>query len=115
MSPNLQTAHHVTDASPLYHKHDFSGFLPHERAWLDRLFDEMGCVDAFREVNKQSNQYTWWPEQAGGGRRSAGIRVDYQLLTPGIRKTILDGWIDDSTRFSDHAPVIMDYDIDIGF
>jgi len=41
--------------------------------------------------------------------------VDYQLLTPGIRKTIEDGWIDASTRFSDHAPVIMDYDIEIGF
>jgi exodeoxyribonuclease-3 len=41
--------------------------------------------------------------------------VDYHLLTPGIRNTILDGWIDGSTRFSDHAPVIMDYDIEIGF
>ncbi|QSP95928.1 exodeoxyribonuclease III [Marinobacter salinisoli] len=112
---NLQTAHHVTDASPLYHKRDFSGFLAHERAWLDRLIDELGCVDAFREINKQSGQYTWWPEQSEGARRNAGIRVDYQLLTPGIRKNILDGWIDDSTRFSDHAPVIMEYDIDIGF
>jgi len=75
----------------------------------------MGCIDAFREVNKQSNQFTWWPEQAEGARRTAGIRVDYQLLTPGIRQTIQDGWIDTSTRFSDHAPVIMDYDIEIGF
>ena len=82
---------------------------------MDSLFDEMGCVDGFREINKQSNQFTWWPEQAEGSRRNAGIRVDYQLLTPGIRKTIEDGWIDDSTRFSDHAPVIMDYDIEIGF
>ncbi|WP_375176668.1 exodeoxyribonuclease III [Marinobacter mobilis] len=112
---NLQTAHHVTDASSRYHKLDASGFLPHERAWLDRLFDEMGCVDAFREINKQSNQFTCWPEWAEGWRRNAGIRIDYQLLTPGIRKTILDGWIDTHTRFSDHAPLIMDYDIEIGF
>src|SRR5690606_28861765 len=82
--------------------------------WLDRLFDEMGCVDAFREINKQSSQFTWWPEQTEGSRKKAGIRVDYHLLTPGIRKAIRDGWIDDDTRFSDHAPVIMDYDIEIG-
>lgn len=112
---NLQTAHHVTDASSRYHKLDVSGFLPHERAWLDRLFDEMGAIDAFRDINKQSNQFTWWPEWAEGWRKQSGIRTDYQILTPSIRKTVTDGWIDDATRFSDHAPVIMDYDIDIGF
>ncbi len=112
---NLQSAHHVTDASSRYHKLDVSGFLPHERAWLDRLFDEMGCVDAFREINRQSNQYTWWPEWAEGWRQHSGIRTDYHLVTPGIRKTVADGWIDDTTRFSDHAPIIMDYDIEIGF
>lgn len=111
---NLQSAHHVTDASSRYHKLDVSGFLPHERAWLDRLFDEMGCVDAFREINKQGNQFTWWPEWAKGWRRQAGWRTDYQLTTPGIRRSVDDAWIDASTRFSDHAPVIVDYDINIG-
>ena len=110
---NLQTAHHVTDASPLYHKVEVSGFLPHERAWMDRMIDEVGCVDAFREINRQSNQFTWWPEGAEGRRRLAGIRTDYQLLTPGIRRKVTDGWIDDSTRFSDHAPLVMDYDIEM--
>lgn len=112
---NLQTAHHVTDTSPRYHKLDVSGFLPHERAWLDRLFEEMGAVDAFREINKEGNQFTWWPEWAEGWRRHAGWRTDYQLATPGIRRHIEDAWIDDATRFSDHAPVIVDYDIEIGF
>ncbi|WP_111498062.1 MULTISPECIES: exodeoxyribonuclease III [Marinobacter] len=112
---NLQTAHHVTDTSPRYHKLDVSGFLPHERAWLDRLFDELGAVDAFREVNKDGDQFTWWPEWAEGWRQHAGWRTDYQLATPGIRKTIQNAWIDDETRFSDHAPLIIDYDIDIGF
>lgn len=110
---NLQTAHHVTDASPVYHQLDISGFLPHERAWLDRIIDELGSIDGFREINKQSNQFTWWPEWEGGERKNVGIRVDYQLLTPGIRKTIRDGWIDDKPRFSDHAPLIMEYDIDL--
>jgi exodeoxyribonuclease-3 len=111
---NLQTAHHVTDASSGYHQSELSGFLPHERARLDRLFDEMGAVDAFREINKQSNQFTWWPEWADDWRKQAGIRTDYQILTPGIRKKIVDGWIDESTRISDHAPLVMDYDIDVG-
>ena len=66
---NLQVAHHVTDASSRYHKLDVSGFLPHERAWLDKLFDELGAIDAFREINKQSNQFTWWPEWARAGVR----------------------------------------------
>lgn len=110
---NLQTAHHVTDASSRYHQASVSGFLPHERSRLDRLFDKMGAVDAFREINKQSNQFTWWPEWAGDSRKQAGIRTDYQILTSGIRRKVLDGWIDESTRFSDHAPLIMDYDIEI--
>jgi exodeoxyribonuclease-3 len=113
-SANLQSAHHVTDASSRYHKLDVSGFLPHERAWLDRLFDEMGCVDAFREINKQGDQFTWWPEWAKGWRCQAGLRTDYQLTTPGIRKVVEDAWIDSETRFSDHAPVIVDYEINIG-
>ena len=112
---NLQSAHHVTDASSRYHKLDVSGFLPHERAWLDRLFDDMSSIDAFRDINKQSDQFTWWPEWAAGWRKQSGIRVDYQIATPGIRKTIQDGWIDDDTRFSDHAPLVMDYEIEIGF
>ena len=101
---NMQTVHLVTDASSRYHKLDVSGFLPHERAWMDEIFDEMGYIDAFREVNKSGEQYTWWPEWAKGWRKQAGWRTDFQMLTPGIRNTVMDAFIESDTRFSDHAP-----------
>lgn len=110
---NFQTVHLVTDASPPYHKLEVSGFLPHERDWMDGLIDSMGYIDAFREINKEGNQYTWWPSVLPGSRKQSGWRTDYQLLTPGIRKTVMDAYIDFDTRFSDHAPVIVDYDIDM--
>lgn len=110
---NMQTAHLVTDASSKYHKMEVSGFLPHERAWFDEVFDSLDYVDAFREVNKEKKQFTWWPEWAKGWRKQAGWRTDYQIVTPGLRNVILGGYIESGTRFSDHAPVIMDYDIEM--
>ncbi|MDX1588550.1 MAG: exodeoxyribonuclease III [Oleiphilaceae bacterium] len=110
----LHTAHHVTDTSARFHKMEVSGFLPHERAWLDELFDEMGYVDAFRAVSLSGGQYTWWPEWARNWRRQSGWRTDYQILSPGLRRSLEDGVIDADTRFSDHAPLIMDYAIPRG-
>ncbi len=109
----FQTAHLVTDASDKYHKLEVSGFLPHERDWFDNLFDEMGYVDVLRRVCKDKNQYTWWPEWAEGWRKQAGWRTDYQIVTPGLRNQIKRAWIDPETRFSDHAPLLADYDIDM--
>ncbi|MCP5162384.1 MAG: exodeoxyribonuclease III [Hahellaceae bacterium] len=108
---NFQTAHLVTDASSRYHKMEVSGFLPQERGWFDEVFESLDYVDAFREINKDKNQYTWYPEWAKGWRKQSGWRTDYQIATPGIRGKILSGHIDGQTRFSDHAPLIMDYDI----
>ena len=110
---NFQTAHLVTDANSKYHKLEVSGFYPNERAWFDEVFDEMGYVDVFRKINKEKHQYTWWPEWAEGWRKLSGWRTDYQISTAGIRNTIKRSWIDTETRFSDHAPLIADYDIDI--
>jgi len=110
----LQTAHHVTDTSPKFHKMEVSGFLPHERAWLDEVFDGMGYVDGFRAVSLSGGEFTWWPEWARSWRRQAGWRTDYQILSPGLRRNVEGGVIDMETRFSDHAPLIMDYDIPVG-
>ncbi|AZZ94789.1 exodeoxyribonuclease III [Hahella sp. KA22] len=109
---NFQTAHLVTDANPRYHRLEVSGFLPQERAWFDQVFDEMQYVDAFRKINREKNQYTWWPESAEGWRKHSGWRVDYQIATQGLRSSIKRAWIDTETRFSDHAPLIVDYDVD---
>lgn len=110
---NLQTVHLVTDASPHYHKLEVSGFLPHERAWMDEIFDNMGYVDAFREVNRQGGQYTWWPEGSHEWPEQGGWRTDYQILSPGIRNKVQQGWIDVEAGFSDHAPLVMDYNIPV--
>jgi|AntDeeMetagen285_2_1112576.scaffolds.fasta_scaffold00838_2 exodeoxyribonuclease-3 len=108
---SLQTAHQDSDASSRFHRQPVSGFLPHERAWLDELFNIQGFVDAYREANGGGKAYTWWPEWARNWRKSPGWRTDYQMVTPGIRESILDGYVDSDAGFSDHAPVVVDYDI----
>jgi exodeoxyribonuclease-3 len=108
---NFQSAHLVMDASPRFHEMDVSGFKSNERAWFDKTFDELGYIDAFRAVNVQNGQYTWWPEWAKGWRKDAGWRTDYQITSGSVRKLIEDGFIDFDTRFSDHAPLVVEYDI----
>lgn len=88
-----------------------SGFLPEERAWLDKLFDEYGFVDAFRVVNQEEDQYTWWSNRGQAYAKNVGWRIDYQIVTPGLKRTIKSANIYKDERFSDHAPLIMEYDI----
>lgn len=107
----FNSAHLVMDASPKFHELEVSGFLGHERAWFDEVFDDLGYVDAFRQINLDKNQYTWWPEWAKGWRKDAGWRTDYQITSPSVKNLVEDGFIDFDTRFSDHAPLIIDYDI----
>ena len=61
-----------------------SGFLPEERAWLDKLFDEVGYVDAFRAVNKEADQYTWWSNRGQAWLKNVGWRIDYQIISPNL-------------------------------
>ncbi len=86
-----------------------SGFLPQERAWLDKLFGPMGWVDAFRVVNQSADEYTWWSNRGQAWAKNVGWRIDYQVVTPGLRDRISDAKIYRSKRFSDHAPLIVDY------
>lgn len=89
-----------------------SGFLPHERAWLDRLFGEAGFVDAFREINQEA-VYTWWSNRGQAYANNVGWRLDYQVVTPGLVPAIRGAWVYNEQRFSDHAPFIMDYEISL--
>ena len=86
-----------------------SGCLPEERAWLDKLFDEEGFVDAFRVINQEAEQYTWWSNRGQSWANNVGWRIDYQIVTPGLRSKVKCGEIYKSQRFSDHAPLIIDY------
>jgi exodeoxyribonuclease-3 len=88
-----------------------SGFLPEERAWLSRLFDEIGYVDAFRVVNTQADQYTWWSNRGQAWAKNVGWRIDYHIVTPGLAARIRSADIYKQERFSDHAPLIMEYDL----
>lgn len=89
-----------------------SGFLPHERAWLDTLYDEVGYVDAFRQINQEPDQYTWWSNRGQAWAKNVGWRLDYHVITPGLVDTIQSASIYKDERFSDHAPFTMDFDVD---
>jgi len=90
-----------------------SGFLPEERAWLSRVFDDLGFVDVFRRLNKEPGQYTWWSNRGQAWAKNVGWRIDYQIATPGIAATARAAAIYKRRRFSDHAPLVIDYDFDL--
>jgi exodeoxyribonuclease III len=90
-----------------------SGFLPEERAWLSRVFDELGFVDVFRRLDQRPEQYTWWSNRGQAWAKNVGWRLDYQIATPDIAATARKVNIYKDRRFSDHAPLIIDYDYDL--
>ena len=90
-----------------------SGFLPEERAWLTRVFDEVGFVDVFRRVNDQPEQYTWWSNRGQAWAKNVGWRIDYHVVTPGLRERIQGVEIYTAQPFSDHAPLTVDYDFSL--
>ena len=90
-----------------------SGFLPQERAWMDELLGPAGFVDAFRRVNPEPEQYTWWSNRGRAWDKNVGWRVDYQVVTPGLAESARDAAIYKRKRFSDHAPLTIDYSIEL--
>lgn len=90
-----------------------SGFLPEERAWLTRVFDEIGFVDVFRRLDPRPEQYTWWSNRGQAWKKNVGWRIDYQIATPGIAARARTASIYKSRRFSDHAPLVIDYDFEL--
>ncbi len=90
-----------------------SGFLPEERAWLTKLFDELGWIDVFRTLNQQPEQYTWWSNRGQARAKNVGWRLDYQIATPGIAAKAKSASIYTGERFSDHAPLTIDYDFEL--
>jgi exodeoxyribonuclease III len=90
-----------------------TGFLPEERAWLDRLFDEVGMVDAFRVINQEPDQYTWWSNFGQAYQKNVGWRIDYQIISPSLKQCVKKVSIYKEQKFSDHAPLIIDYDYEL--
>ena len=88
-----------------------SGFLPEERAFLDQTFGDLGFVDGFRVINQDADQYTWWSNRGRSWEKNVGWRIDYQVLTPTLKSLVKSASIYKMQRFSDHAPLLMEYDI----
>ena len=89
-----------------------SGFLPEERAWMTRVIEEAGWTDVYRRLHPEATDecYTWWSNRGQAWAKNVGWRLDYQFATPGIADTATRCSIWKETRFSDHAPLIVDYD-----
>ena len=89
-----------------------SGFLPAERAWLSRVFDELGWVDVHRRLCPEAtgDAYTWWSNRGQAWAKNVGWRIDYQIATPGIAARAKRAAVFKDSRFSDHAPLTIDYD-----
>ena len=88
-----------------------SGFLPEERSWLDTLFNEVGFIDAYRYFHPEKVQYTWWSNRGRAWVNNTGWRIDYQIITPNLADKILYADVYREQKFSDHAPLIIDYNI----
>ncbi len=88
-----------------------SGFLPEERAWLDELYSSVGYTDAFRLVNKEAEQYSWWSNRGNARANNVGWRLDYHVITNNLAAEVLAAEIYTAQSFSDHAPVTVEYAI----
>jgi len=90
-----------------------SGFLPEERAWLTDLFTKHKYADAFRELPQKEHEYTWWSNRGQSWDKNVGWRLDYQVISDDLRSKVERTRIYRNKRFSDHAPFIVDYAVDI--
>jgi exodeoxyribonuclease-3 len=89
-----------------------SGFLPEERAWLGQVFDRQGWVDVYRRLYPEATgeAYTWWSNRGQAWARNVGWRIDYQIATPEMGAAARRAAVFKERRFSDHAPLTVDYD-----
>ncbi len=105
------TVHKEIDIRNFRSNRKNSGCTDEERAWVDKVIDQGGWVDAFREVEHGEGQYTWWSNRGNARANNVGWRIDYQFITPGLKDTVKKAWVYKDKWFSDHAPLIVDYDI----
>ncbi len=106
---DVNIAHHEIDLKNWKGNQKNSGFLPEERAWMTKLLTDGGLVDVFRTLNPRPEQYTWWSNRGQAWAKNVGWRLDYHLATPALAATAKAERIYLDERFSDHAPVTIDY------
>ncbi len=107
---DFNIAHQAIDLKNWRSNQKNSGFLPIERQWLDGVFGNLGYVDVFRRLDPRPEQYTWWSNRGQAWAKNVGWRLDYQIATPGVAARATATSIYKDQRFSDHAPLTVDYD-----
>ena len=109
---DVNIAHREIDLKNWRSNRKNSGFLPEERAWLTRLLGEAGLVDVYRRLHPDTTDacYTWWSNRGRAYANNVGWRLDYNLATPALAAKARSATIYKDRRFSDHAPLMVDYD-----
>ena len=110
---DVNIAHQEIDLRNWRSNQKNSGFLPEERAWMTRALGELGLVDVFRKLNPHPDQYTWWSNRGQAWANNVGWRLDYHLATPRLAALARREQIYVAQRFSDHAPLTIDYDFEL--
>lgn len=108
---DMNIAHKEIDLKNWKGNLDHSGFLPEERAWMTAMLDEHGWVDVFRKLDPSPDRYTWWSQRGRAREKNVGWRIDYELATPGIAAKAVNTFIYPDEKFSDHAPLVIDYEV----
>lgn len=106
---DVNIAHKEIDLKNWKSNQKNSGFTPEERAWMTKLLTDGGLVDVFRTLNPNPDQYTWWSNRGQAWAKNVGWRLDYHLATPALAATAKAEKIYLDQRFSDHAPLTIDY------
>jgi len=112
---DVNIAHREIDLKNWKSNQKNSGFLPEERAWMTRLLNEGGLRDVYRQLDPLATDscYTWWSNRGQAYANNVGWRLDYHLATPAVAATARQVEIYKAEKFSDHAPVTVDYDLKI--
>lgn len=107
---DYNTAHNEIDLARPRENEETSGFMPVERAWINKIIAE-GYVDTFREFNKEPGWYTWWSFQTKARERNVGWRIDYHFVTKDLMKYVKNSTIQKDIIGSDHCPVVLELEI----
>jgi len=107
---DVNTAHMAIDLARPKENEKVSGFLPEERAWIDR-FIESGFIDTFREFNSESGQYTWWDYKTRARERNVGWRIDYFFVSEDFMEKVTSSYILPDVMGSDHCPIGIDIEL----
>lgn len=113
---DVNIAHQEKDLKNWRSNRKNSGFLPEERAWMTKLLSETGLVDVYRRLQPDTTEtcYTWWSNRGQAWANNVGWRLDYHLATPALAELARAEAIYKTERFSDHAPITVDYALTLG-